>query len=157
MVKKLEAIGLLDLTRRHKLVDVGAEQKLEVYGLSAKMIVELFERFPPLQTAVLGMGLKVEVIKKLGPEVMAALIAAATGNLGNEEAEVIASDLPIEIQWDIIDAMGRVTFTNGYGPFYQKVKAAVAGLAVEVGKIPVTNSARPSPPSKETSIPTSGT
>lgn len=77
-IPKTEVVSLLDLTLRHELVDIGDGQKLAVYALSGRNIAYLTERFPILQGAMLGAGINFATVKKVTPEVLSAIIAAAT-------------------------------------------------------------------------------
>lgn len=153
---KREALSLLDIAPRHEMVEISEEQSLRVTGISSGDILELLTRFPPIQGLVVGAGITRESIVALGPDIIAALCAAATGELGNEEVEKFAKTLPIETQLDIIDAMRRVTFSRGFGPFAQRLAAIASQLFGQVGKAPVTNSPPLSQPLEEQPTPTSG-
>lgn len=153
---KREALSLLDLKPRTELVVISEDQSLRVRGISSEDIQALFERFPPIQGLSVGRGIKLEHLKEIGPKAVAALCAAAVGEMGNEKAEAIAADLPIETQLDILEAMWRCTFSKGFGPFAKRLAFAVGALSVEVGKAPATNLPKASKPSEEQPTPPSG-
>lgn len=67
----------------------------------------------------------------MGPEALAAFIAAGTGQPGNEEAEKVAADLPVSSQLDLIEQILKLTFPKGVGPFVKQLQAAGLLVAVE--------------------------
>jgi hypothetical protein len=70
----------------------------------------------------------VSLLFKTAPEVINALIAAAVGKPGDPDAEADAAEVPLEIQMDILEAVGRLTFRSGFGPFVARIKALGASL-----------------------------
>lgn len=153
---KTEALSLLDIAPRTELVEVSEEHSLRVRGLSVTDIKTLLVRFPALQGFILGSGVSGRMLIDLGPNVVGALCAAATGNLGDEKAEEVAASLPVETQLDIVEAMGRCTFSKGFGPFAERVAAIAVALSGQVGKAPDMNLPKQSKPSEEQPTPTSG-
>lgn len=153
---RTEALSLLDIAPRHELVEINEEQSLRVRGLSADMIKNLLTRFPALQGLVIGVGIEGKEIMKLGPEIVGALCAAASGELGNEAAEKMAADLPVETQLDILEAIGRCTFSKGFGPFAKRVALIAGALSAQAGKAPDMTLPQPSKPLEEQPIPPSG-
>lgn len=153
---RTEALSLLDIAPRSELVAINEEQSLRVRGLSADTIRELLTRFPLLQGVIMGAGIDPRLIVAMGPDIVGALCAAASGELGNEEAEKVADVLSIETQLDIIEAIGRCTFSKGFGPFADRVAVIATQLSVQVGKAPDMNLQKESKPLEEPPIPPSG-
>jgi len=84
-----------------------------------------------------GGGVKFNDIIKAAPDVISAIIASGTGHFGEEEVEDDARNLPIEIQMDLLEAIGRLTFRSGFGPFAQRIMALAASAAsASSGKVP---------------------
>lgn len=133
---KREALSLIDLAPRSELVEVNDEVSLRVFGLPAETIKDLIVRFPDLGAVLIGAGIRRDAILAFGPTIVCALCAAATGEYGNEAAEESAAKLPIETQLDILEAMGRCTFSKGFGPFADRVAGIAAALSGPVGKAP---------------------
>lgn len=164
MAKEL-GLSLLDIAPLHERVRIGEGQELGVHGLSVDVIVRLFQRFPDVRGWMSGTGVKMQNLLTVGPEVVAAVIAYATTRRDQqdrlEEAEVEAAELPVEIQLEILEAVGRLTFRNGFAPFASKVVALMNGVAAgnQSGNPTAMTSPRASKPSSPpaTTMPVSGT
>lgn len=154
MLKKTEPLSFLDVKRRSAEVTIG-DQKITVYGISFDMIMDLMLRFPSLQNAMVGRGLDAVELMKLGPKAVAAICAAAIDHPGDVEQEAALAKLSMEIQFDLLEEIGKVTFTNGFGPFASRVRA-VLGLVAEGGRAPVSSSPKPLKRSVEPPNPPSG-
>jgi len=153
---KTEALSLLDIDLRHEMVQINEKQSLRVRGISIEDIKVLFTRFPALMGLAVGRGLDTKAVMDLGPEIVMALCAAGVGELGNKQAEDMAGQLSVETQLDILEAMGRCTFSKGFGPFAQRLAGVAKALSVEVGKAPDTNLPKPSKLSAVPPTPPSG-
>lgn len=125
-------LSLLDIAPLHERVRIGEDQELTIHGLSVDVIVRLFQRFPDVRGWMSGTGVKAESLLTVGPEVVAAVIAYAATTRDQqdrlEEAEAAAADLPVEIQLEILEAVGRLTFRSGFAPFASKVVAIMNGI-----------------------------
>lgn len=129
-----QGLSLLDIGIPFELVPIG-DKKLRVQGLSSEDVTAIFARFPDALKWLSPGGLKPEDMVKIGPEAIAAVIAAASGMPGNPEAESVARALPVEAQLDVLAATGRLTFKSGFGPFVQRIVAlAVEARSVSYGK-----------------------
>lgn len=95
---------------------------ITVHGVSAAGIAQLLHRFPALGKAMSGGGFKQEELVKLAPDAVAALIAAGCGDPGNKEVEKAAAKLALEAQLDLIQAIIKLTFPSGVGPFVKKLE-----------------------------------
>jgi hypothetical protein len=136
-------LGLLDVLQRVEKVKVSDEQSVDVIGLSSKAIGVLIERFPDLISIMTGSGGDIAKLRKSAPEAIAALIAAATGDPGNVDAEAVAERLPVGVQMNILKAMGRVTFPDGFGPFVESLQELSGGITEAVTKASGTKSPMP--------------
>jgi hypothetical protein len=141
-------LSLLDIGPIYELVAIpGREQSLRVQGLSAETLFALVLRFPELEALLNGLGVRREAIPKVAPATMAAIIVAATqpDMIGDPEAEAIAKALPVELQFDICDAMARLSFRSGFGPFVQRLLEFVDALgSLAATKVQATTSAQQS-------------
>lgn len=140
-MRQSQGLSLADIGKKYEDVKVGEGEGdfLRVYGVSAKVCLSLLQRYPEiLGKAMAGGGIKFNDIVAAAPDAIAAVIAAATGNLGNEEVEEDANNLPIEIQMDILEAVGRLSFRSGFGPFAQRIMslANAARGSVNSGAVP---------------------
>jgi len=157
---KEQGLGLRDIAALSERIPVGDIDVLEVFGISAKDILEIFLRFPMTHAWVSGAGVDLVEVPKVAPMVLAAILAAGCHALGDEEAEKRASELPAEVQLDCLEAIGRLTFRSGFGPFVKRVFALAAVAASEIfGRGRDTNSQPPSKPSPQVGadLKTSGT
>ena len=148
-----QGLGLYDISGFGEDVPIGGDppQKIRVKGISAKGILILLMRYPDMQRWLSGQSIAIPDVMMQTPDAIAAIIAAGTGNPGEGDAEDIASNLPIEIQTDIVEAIYRQTFRSGFGPFVNRVltlyaNAVASGLP---GKVPDTKSPPESQPSLE--------
>lgn len=101
-----------------------------VVGVPVKDIAALLIRFPEFG-ALFGMANKTLDTARLlgmGDAVVAAIIAAGLGRLGDQEEEAIASGLVLEEQFDLIEAVMRLTMPKGAGPFVTRVMAFMGTL-----------------------------
>lgn len=145
-MRQSQGLSLADIGKQHEDVKTGDadDQFVRVYGISAKVCLSILERFPEvLAKAMAGGGVKFNDIIAAAPDAISAVIAAATGHLGDTEVEEDAGNLPIEIQMDILEAVGRLSFRNGFGPFVQRIMSLVNKGAVSSansGAVPDTRS-----------------
>ncbi len=146
-MSKKPGLSLLDLGKLQETVMLG-DQEITVTGINMKDIFALLQRFPTLMQVF--QGSMVEAMKS-APDAIAAVITAATDEVNNLEAEAVAAALPIETQLDILEAVGRLTFRNGFGPFVNRLVEmanAVSGAVLGgSGRATATNLPPPSKPS----------
>lgn len=138
-----QGLGLMDIVPASEDVKIDETQSLKLTGISFEDIVTLMKRFPEAQAWALGGKLDPARLVQVAPEAVAAVIAASCGFIGDEKAEKRARAIAVETQLDCIEAIVRITFRSGFGPFVERI-AGVAGLARAVsessGKAPATNS-----------------
>jgi hypothetical protein len=146
---KEQGLSLIDIGGAREQVPVG-DALLNITGVSARGALALFQRFPEMQKWFSGGGLTASEMIIAGPDAVAAIIAAGTGHLNDKAHEKIADELPIETQLDILEAIGRVTFKSGFGPFVKRIAALSSAVAsVNYGKALDTNSPPALKPSSE--------
>lgn len=152
-MSKKPGLNLADLAPMSEDVPVG-DSYLTVHGVSAKDCLEVFKRFPKILGMVSGDAFNLGAFLTVAPDAVAAIIAAASGNIGDEKAEEAAGKLGVEIQFDILEAVGRLTFTKGFGPFVERIMA-LAGAANSAlsSKVPAMNSPPASKPSSPPDTP----
>lgn len=142
-------LNLADLAPMSEDIPVG-NQFLTVNGISARDGLEIFKRFPKLLTLVGAEGFNLQTALTVAPDAVAAIIATATGHPGDEDMEEKADRLPIELQFDILEAIGRLTFTRGFAPFVERIMALVGvDKSGSFTKAKDTNSPSASKPSSQ--------
>ncbi len=149
-MSKKPGLNLADLAPMSEDVTIG-DSYITVTGISAKIGLAIFKRYPKILGMVSGEGFNLGTFLTVAPDAVAAIIAASTGELGDVKAEEAAGNLPVETQFDILEAVGRLTFTRGFAPFAERIMAlagaANSGLS---SKVPVMKSP---PASKPSSLP----
>ncbi len=129
-MSKDQGLSLLDIGPMSINVPVGIEGKsLAVYGVSAKGLFVVFQRYPEVGQWFKGSAAGKFDPKALiaeAPDAIAAVIACGCGAPGNEEAEKAAERLSVEAQLDVLEAILKLTFTKGFGPFVQRIVALSA-------------------------------
>lgn len=125
--------SLLDLAGVGRTVTVRGLD-VPVTGISAKGLAVLFGRFPSLVDAVTGAGLDLSSLADLGPDVLAAVIAAGTGHPGDAKAEAVAANLSMSDQLSLVEAIGAETFAGDAQNFMKRLEQLAAGVGVQVGK-----------------------
>lgn len=144
---KEQGLSLADIGPATEAVTIG-ENTITLRGISTEDVLELFQRFPELQKIVGGGGFKVDDLISLAPRALGAIIAAAHDELGNDAAEETAAKFSLETQLDIIEAIGRLTFKNGFGPFVERLTVlSDAAVSLSNGKVPGTPLPQASKPS----------
>jgi len=123
-------VSLTDISPSPRSVLVNGVN-VDVYGISGRGFASLMVRFPAIGKMMNSIQVPKEELIKMGPEALAAFIAAGTGQPGNEEAEKVAADLPVSSQLDLIEQILKLTFPKGVGPFVKQLQAAGLLVAVE--------------------------
>lgn len=131
--------GLPDLSPSETVM-VGGEP-VPVCGVSLKVLMQLFKRFPEL-TQLFGGGKELDTARliEMGDSVVSAIIAAGIGYPDDKKQESLAGKLPLEVQLDLIGAIIRVTMPGGVGPFVEKLGMVTGTLGVEQ---PISTSSKP--------------
>ena len=115
-------VGLIDIAPVTTSVAIRGSH-ITVSGVSAKGVALLLARFPELRALITGREVDLEEILRLGGEVVAAIIAAGTGNPGDAGIEGAVDNLTLEEQADLLLAIIRLTVPNGVGPLVEKLSS----------------------------------
>lgn len=118
--------------------------KIDLVGVGADTLVALLSMFPDLYKAI---GMRKEMTPqdfiKLGPDIVAAVIAVGTGVEAKEENVAAIKNLKLTIgeQMIVLSPILKMTFPQGFHPFVDALSEVVegAGQAEQSGKVPVTN------------------
>ncbi len=107
---------------------------ISVHGISLAGIAMLTERFPWwLQLFGVkgedGQSLDFKAAAMKSPALVAAIIAAGTGDPGDEDCEKIASQFGIERQFDFVEAILKETVPSGAAPFVERLRSYVVGVS----------------------------
>lgn len=115
--------------------------KLTVHGLSAGHLFQLFNDFPDMRKMLDSkQGNPQEVFMSLAPELIAKIIAMATGSPHDAKAEMAAMGLGAGDQLTILLAMQRLSFPNGIGPFVDGVTKLMTSTSAGLPTTPLANS-----------------
>ena len=126
---------------------------LKVYGITMQAVFSLIRRFPVLQKLFTREGLTKDAILEEAPNSIAAIIAAACGYPDDPAAEQVAAHQPVDIQIAILSAASKLTFSEGFGPFVNRVKALGNLFGGPVGNGLDTSLEQPSSPLRQADIP----
>ena len=107
--------------------------KVTVTGVSARGLASLFKRFPDLVGAVTGVGLNISSLVEMGPEVLAAVIAAGTGSPDDPAAEEVADRLGMSDQLSLIEAILSETFAGDPEGFMKRLENLAGAVGVQTG------------------------
>lgn len=111
--------SLLDLGPLTEEVEIRGV-KLTVQGLTASHLFRLFAQFPDMQKALEQMGNAGSVMLEIAPDLVAKVIAIATGSSGDLAIEEKAKLLGASDQLAILGAVQRLSFPQGFGPFVEQ-------------------------------------
>lgn len=145
-------LTLADLAAMSEDVPVGTRH-ITVHGISCANALAIFRRFPKIANMINGFDLKTFI--ELAPEAVAAIIATGCGQFDDPEAEAQAAAIGIETQFDILQAIGGLTFKSGFGPFVERMFSLAGRVPnfVSSGKVPDTKSPPVLKPSSPADIP----
>lgn len=154
MAKKEQGLSLNDIAPAFEWVTIGYDEtenedgtktriprKVKMHGVGAKSLVILFARFPQMGQWFKGGKTNFQQFISEAPDAVNAVIAAALGFIDNVDAEEAVGLYGIETQLDALEAIARLTFKNGFGPFAQRiVDLAQSAASQNYGRAPVTKS-----------------
>jgi hypothetical protein len=100
--------GLLEIANVPRMVNVLGKD-VDVFGISGRAVAALMARFPAVGKMFSGIEVQKEDLYKMGPEVIAALIAAGCGKPGDPAAEEFAANLGVGDQLDLLDEILRLS------------------------------------------------
>jgi hypothetical protein len=146
-MSKEQGLSLTDIGAPHIKVSIGDKQ-VDVYGLSVENLIALLQRFPEAGKWLAPGTVNMTEMIAAAPKLLSAIIATATGAPEDKESEAVASKLSVEIQLDILDAVVKLTFKDGFGPFVKRIAdLSVVAASVNFGRVTGTNSPQQSSPS----------
>jgi hypothetical protein len=130
-------VSLVDILDIKKTVTIRGKE-IDIEGINAEKLGLLIISFPEMRLAFAGkeVSLKPEDIIKMGPRIVATVIAAGTGPATEDkdgqlsfDTEVFkqntaaAGKLSIGEQITLITAIFEKTFPDGFGPFVESLKS----------------------------------
>lgn len=123
--------SLMDIVPLSEEVQLTGGKTITVGGVGADGIAYLLTQSPELREMMAERKLSIDAdgIARLGPQMVAAVIACGSGFPGNKEAEKRASKLGALDQLKLINAVLRCTMPTGIDPFVEEVLA----LANQIG------------------------
>lgn len=122
--------SLLDVASAPRTVRIN-DLDVAVYGVSGKGLAAILGRFPDVAKMFSGIEPDKAVLMQMGPDVLAAFIAAGCGCPNDDKAEKVASDLSVGNQLELVDAIIKISFPRGISPFVAKLREF--GLSVRQG------------------------
>ena len=147
MAKTIDILDVADLVPQAESVRIG-DDTVQVRGIELGDLAFLFVRFPELRQLFDGATVDARTINALGRQASAALVAAATGHAGDEDAEAILGRLPSGLTLEIVLKSVRVGFPNGLAPVVELVIWAMAGASEAGVGLDMSSPSRPSDSSK---------
>jgi hypothetical protein len=145
--KKSAGLSLTDIGPVFEDISLGDDKSVRVKGISAKGIFYVFQAYPEVMQWFQGGQIDIKGLIAQAPDALASIIAAGCGQPNDRDAEEIASSLPAEVQLDILEAIGRLSFKSGFGPFVNRIVAmANVAQSLNYGRAPGTKSPQESQP-----------
>jgi hypothetical protein len=121
--------SLLDIGPLTEEVEIRGT-KLTVQGLTAGHLFQLFADFPDMRKLLqVGAGSPQDVMLQLAPDLIAKIIAIATGSPNDKEVEAKAKTMGASDQLAIIAAIQRLSFPDGIGPFVERITTLMGSVA----------------------------
>lgn len=114
--------SLLDIGPLTEEVEIRGT-KLSIQGLTAGHLFQLFSEFPDMRKLLeAGDDSSPQAIMlNLAPDLIARIIAIATGSPGDKEVEAKAKTMGATDQLVILSAVQRLSFQDGLGPFLDRI------------------------------------
>lgn len=108
---------------------------IEITGISAKSFSVLIARFPQILEMLDGRAssFNLETLVAVGPEFVAAVLAAGTGSLADPEAEKNAARLTLDDQFTLLEAIMKWTFAD-VGEFLARIERAAESTGLALSK-----------------------
>lgn len=134
-------------------VEISGGGTVSVRGLSVIEFLQILRRFPEVRDLLLStigglqaddLDLKMQLLESLvgtGPEVIAALIAAAAGHPRDEAFEGALLNLADEDFLALLERVIALTMPGGISDFFGRFAAVAARLGLSVGRDPDPQSA----------------
>jgi hypothetical protein len=110
---------VLSIAPEAETVTIG-KSKIEVRGISNRVAVQILRRFPIL-LSLLGDGAGYPELLDAVPDAGNAIMAAGVGKYGDATTEAMFDALPMGHQFNLIEAILRLTMPGGVGPFVERL------------------------------------
>jgi hypothetical protein len=126
-------VGLLDLAP----LGLPSEQvavrglQVDVFAIPSIDIARILKRFPVLRMAMAGKNVSPDELVETGADVVAAIIAAGTGDTDKAKSEEMAASLTPDEQGRLIEKIVTLTLPNVAGPLVAKVKGLLGNLLAD--------------------------
>lgn len=147
--------SLLDIGPLTEEVTVNGKQ-VSVYSVTPEGFFYLLEKFPALQKLMSSGGLDVAKLREVAPTSIAYAIAVATTDRSQykvsanwlvdvQRAADVAINIGAHYQMALFQAVLRMTFPDGIGPFMRAVEELASSISRVSGQTaPATMSSKPS-------------
>jgi hypothetical protein len=112
--------SLLDLGPLTEEVEIRGVT-LTIQGLTAVHLFKLFAEFPDMGQAISQIGNHGAKILEMAPDLIAKIIATATGSAGDKAVEDKARAMGAADQMLILSAVQRLSFPDGISPFVEQI------------------------------------
>lgn len=144
-------VTLTDLALAKKTVP---EIGIEVQGISADTIAVLLSIAPDLKKVITGREVGadgVAFLLAMSGDILAQIIAAGTGQPGNDEAVKAAKNLPVGTTAAIIQAIVECTFPQGLNRFIEGLTRLMESAGISIGEPTKVQDTKLPAPSNESS------
>jgi hypothetical protein len=111
---------VLSIAPETDTVTIGKGQ-IEVHGISNRVAVQILRRFPVLLSLLGEQGANMTQLLEAVPDAGTAIMAAGVRKYGDAKAEETLDALPMVHQFDLIEAILRLTMPGGVGPFVERL------------------------------------
>jgi hypothetical protein len=132
--------SLLDIGPLTEEVEIRGT-KVTVQGITAGHLFQLFAEFPDMRKLLDGSDDPMSLMA-LAPDLIAKIIAIATGSPNDKEVEARAKTLGAAEQLAVVAAAQRLSFPQGLGPFLEQLNRMMGSAIMPA--IPSVLDAKPS-------------
>lgn len=129
-------VSLVDLAEMTREVKVKDKTIATVHGISAEALVNLLANVPELRLVFAERSLDGDAVTSLlrqSPIVLAQIIAAGLGKMGDAEAISEARALPAGISALLVKEIAECTFPQGLTNFLEGLSDVLGSVGVNVG------------------------
>jgi hypothetical protein len=130
-------VSLTELVPMTKSVHYG-DKEIPVWGISAEVLAHLLTTTPELKMILAERELGKDIMQSLltqAPEVLAQIIAAGVGKIGNDAEIAAARKLPAGLQAQLIAAIVDCTFPQSLTSFIEGLAGFLESVGAPVGPI----------------------
>ena len=109
-----------------------------VQGLTAGHLIQMFNDFPDMRKLLEGTGEQADLLA-LAPDLIAKIIAVATGSPNDKAVEAKAKTMGAAEQLSVLAAVQRLSFPKGLGPFLDQVNKLMGSTMPTIPTGPVAD------------------